>query len=389
MAIPLTRVYVAFDGVTPTEITSQVASINIRRGRSRLNSKFEAGTMDVTLFDQTGNWDPTNTSSPYYPDLTPMRPIWVVSTSGTTGGRIFTGYITNYDTRFSTGVNDVSSVVLRCTDAFKLLAQSTITTVAGATAGQLTGARIIKILEAINLDTALYLFNIDTGDTTLQADPGTQRTVLDALQVVENSEFGGIFITIEGKIRFLSRTNLIKKLTTGYLYSDDGSTNNLYTQAQVVYDDTTLANQVSVTRSGGTTQTVSDATSIANYFIHAGVRDGILVQTDAESLNQAKAILATRKDPEIRIDSITINLDNNSLDALVLPLQGDILDGVSIVKTMPGGGTINKTLLVTGIHHDITKDKHTTTLYTTEPLIKGFILDSAVSGILDQDVLSY
>jgi hypothetical protein len=341
--------------------------------------------MDVTLFDDNGDWDPTNTSSPYYPDLVPLKPIWVFSNIGTVGGRLFTGYITNYDTRFSTGINDVASVVLRCVDAFKILAQTTITTVTGASAGQLTGDRFKDILDTVGWT----LYFADAGDSTLQNDPGTQRTVLDALQTVEDSEFGGIFVDTNGLVRFISRTNLIKKLTTGYLYTDDGSTNNQYTQAQVVYDDTTLVNQVSVTRAGGTTQTESDAASIAAYFVHAGIRDGILVQTDAEAQNQAKAILATRKDPEIRIDSITINLDSNSLNAAYLPLQGDLLDGVSILKTMPGGGTITKTLNVTGIHHNITKDRHTCTLYTTEPLLKGFILNSTVSGILDQDVLSY
>jgi hypothetical protein len=30
-----------------------------------------------------------------------------------------------------------------------------------------------------------------------------------------------------------------------------------------------------------------------------------------------------------------------------------------------------------------------TTLYTTEPLLAGFVLDSDVSGILGEDVLSY
>jgi hypothetical protein len=45
--------------------------------------------------------------------------------------------------------------------------------------------------------------------------------------------------------------------------------------------------------------------------------------------------------------------------------------------------------LVNAIHHDITKSSWMTTLYTTEPLLAGFILDSDVSGILGEDVLSY
>ena len=41
------------------------------------------------------------------------------------------------------------------------------------------------------------------------------------------------------------------------------------------------------------------------------------------------------------------------------------------------------------IHHDITKSSWNTTLFTSEPLLAGFVLDSTSSGILDTDVLSY
>ncbi len=47
-------------GTLPIEITSLVERVSIRRGRSRITSQFEAGTASVTLFDQTGDWNPTN-----------------------------------------------------------------------------------------------------------------------------------------------------------------------------------------------------------------------------------------------------------------------------------------------------------------------------------------
>jgi hypothetical protein len=56
---------------------------------------------------------------------------------------------------------------------------------------------------------------------------------------------------------------------------------------------------------------------------------------------------------------------------------------------MPGSTSITQTLLVQGLHHDITHRKFTTTVYTGESLIDGFILDSASQGILDTDALSY
>lgn len=375
-------------GTLPVEITSLVTKVAIRRGRNRISSKFEAGTADVTLYDQTGAWNPANPLSPYYPDVVPLKQIIIYATYLGVDYYLFSGFIQSYDTGFRLGNDDVSTVVLRCVDAFKLLAGASVKTVAGTPAGQYSGARVNAILDAINFPVSLRA--IDTGDSTLQADPGTTRTTLEALQTVENSEFGGIFLSGEGYLTFKSRTNLIKAPATSlYSFNDDG-TQISYQDAVVAFDDTVLLNSVSVTRSGGTTQTASDQTSIDSYFIHSGIRDGILVETDTESLNQAKGILATRKDPEVRIDSIKLNLyDDTNPNKPKSGVDIELLDGVTVTKTMPGNTTVTQKSLVYGINHDITKDSFMTTLFTSEPLLAGFVLDSAVSGIIGTDVLSY
>jgi hypothetical protein len=286
------------------------------------------------------------------------------------------------------GNEDVSTVVLRCVDAFKLLAGATISTVTGSPAGQYSGARVNAILDAIAFPESLRA--IDTGDSTLQADPGTTRTTLEALQTVENSEFGGIYLSGEGDLVFKSRTNLIKAPATSlYSFNDDG-TNISYQNAVVALDDTVLLNKITVTRSGGTAQTAYDQTSIDQYFVHNGVRDGILVQTDTEALNQAQGILATRKDPEVRIDSIQLNLyDDINPNKPKAGVDIELLDGITVTKTMPGNTTVTQKSLVYAIHHDITQSSFMTTLFTSEPLLAGFVLDSAVSGIIGTDVLSY
>ena len=62
----------------------------------------------------------------------------------------------------------------------------------------------------------------------------------------------------EGNVVFLSRTNLIKAPATSlYSFNDDG-TNISYQNAVVAMDDTVLLNKISVTRTGGTTQTAYD-----------------------------------------------------------------------------------------------------------------------------------
>ena len=375
-------------GTLPVEITSLVNQVNIRRGRNRITSKFEFGSANVTLYDQNGDWNPMNPAGAYYPNLVPLRQIIIYATYLGVDYYLFSGYITDYDTGFKQGNEDLSTVTLRCIDAFKLLAGSAITTVASAPAGQLSGARVNAILDAI--DWPVSLRNIDTGQSTLQADPSTTRNALDALQVIESSEFGGIFVDGESRVNFVDRNDLISRPATSVYSFNDNGTEISYTNAAVAYDDTTLINDVTVTRLGGTAQNVFDQSSIDTYFLHSGIRDGLLVQTDAEALNQAQGILATRKDPEIRIDSIQLNLfDDINPNKPKAGVDIDLLDGITVTKTMPGSTTVTQPSLINAIHHDITKSSWMTTLFTSEPLLAGFVLDSTISGILGEDVLSY
>ena len=375
-------------GTLPVEITNLVSKVSIRRGRNRITNKFEFGEATVSLYDQNGDWNPNNPNGAYYPDLLPLRQIIIYATYLGLDYYLFSGFITNYDNGFRQGNDDLSNVTLKCVDGFKLLAGSSITTVTGAPAGQLSGARVNAILDAIAWPQSLRI--VDTGDSTLQVDPGTSRTALEALQTVENSEFGGVFVDSQGEVRFISRTNLIKAPATSlYSFSDLGGAIT-YTNAVVAFDDTTILNSVSVTRSGGTTQTASDQTSINTYFLHSGKRDGILVQTDTEALNQAQGILATRKDPEVRIDSIQLNLyDDINPDKPKAGVDLELLDGVTVTKAMPGNTSVTQKSLINGINHDITKSSWMTTLFTAEPLLAGFVLDSAISGIIGTDVLAY
>ena len=374
-------------GTLPVEITDLVTRVSIRRGRNRLTSQFEAGTANVTLYDQNGDWNPTNPAGAYYPNLVPLRQIIIYATYATNNYFLFSGFITNYDTGFRQGNDELSTVTLRCVDGFKLLAGSAIDTVAGSGV-QLSGARVNAILDEV--EWPISLRNIDAGDSTLQADPATARNALEALFTVEQSEFGGIFLDANGKLDFVSRDNLIAgPAFPVYEFSDQG-TDISYTNAVVAYDDTNLVNDVTITRLGGTAQNAFDQDSIDKFFLHSGVRSGILVQTNAEALDQAEGILATRKDPEVRIDSIQLNLyDDANPNKPLAGVDIELLDGVTVTKTTPGSTSVVQSSLVNAIHHDITKSSWMTTLYTTEPLLAGFVLDSDVSGILGEDVLSY
>jgi hypothetical protein len=374
--------------VNIVDITTSIVNVSIRRGRNRILNKFEAGTANVTIYDQNGDWNPSNPSGAYYGDLKPLRKIQVYADYNGTRYYMFSGFITDYDTSFNIGTEEVSRVTLKCVDAFRLLQGAQITTVTGAPAGQLSGARVNALLNATDWPSGLR--DIDTGQSTLQADPGTARTALQALRTVEDSEFGGIFLDAEGRVTFIDRDELTTSLAAPlYDFSDDG-TGIAFQNAVTAYDDTLIVNDVTVTRLGGSPQNVFSQDSIDTYFIHSGVRDGVLVQTDAEALDQASMLLSTRKDTETRIDSIQLNLeDGNDINRCTAGLAIELLDCVKVKKLMPGNTSIEQTLLVQGLWHDFNNRKMTTTVYTGESLITGFVLDSLSLGILDTSVLGY
>lgn len=375
-------------GTLPVEVTDLVERVAIRRGRNRITGKFEFGSAYVQLYDQNGDWNPANLNGAYYPKLIPLRQIIIFATYNNANYFLFSGFIESYNTKFWQGNEDVSRVTLKCVDSFRLFAGALVTTVAGGTAGQDSGTRVNKILNAVNFPISQR--NIDTGDSTLQADPGTQRSTLEALQQVENSEFGGIFLDGQGLVNFKNRTAMVTSPAfAAYSFADDGSAIS-YDQADVAFDDATLINDVTVTRLGGSPQNVIDQTSIDTYFVHSATRSDILVQSDTESLNQARAILATRKDPEPRVDSIALNLyDDADPNKPLSGIDIELLDGVSVLKTMPGSSSFTQSSVVIGIHHDITTTSWITRLFTSEPLLAGFVIGSSIDGIIGEDVLSY
>lgn len=370
------------------DITPSVLRVSVRRGRNRLLNKFEAGSAVVEVRDQTGDWNPANTSSIYYPNLIPLRKIQIYADYLGVRYILFTGYITSYDLQFVRGVESTDKVVLQCVDAFRLFQNAQIDTVPAAAAGDLSGTRVNDLLDLTSWPESLR--DIDAGDSTLQDDPGGVRNLLDAIQTVEQSEFGAFFMDAEGRATFYDRDTVSKYAdATPYVFSDDGI-ELPYAQIDLAFDDALIVNDVTVTRLNGTPQNVFDQTSIDTYYIHAGTREGILVQTDAEALEQAEMILDARKDTQVRVDSMTLNLMEDNSSLVIAGLDMEIFNLVDVTKTMAGATSITREVFVQGLQHDITRTTFTTKVLTAEPIIQAFILDSATQGVLDvAGALSY
>jgi len=366
------------------DLTPNVRQISIKRGRNIMRDTYEAGSCTVRVLDPDSYFNPQNTSSPYYGYLTPLRKLRVSATVGGVGYFLFSGYTTEY--KYTYPQNEATGYVdIICSDAFRLMQQAGITTVASATAGQDTGTRINKILDQVQWPASMR--TIDTGNTTCIADPGTSRTALDALKNAEFSEQGAAYINSEGTFIFLNRTNVIKKYGETPIEFNQTTGIN-YSSLSFQFDDKLIINSAGMTRYGGTQQVAEDSASITKYFPHQINENNLVLQTDADALNVAKIYVATRKETTIRIDAMTVDLlDPDVPTATMLGL--DYFSNLKITNVQPDGSTIVKTLQAQGLAWDITPNSMKVTVTTLEPIVEGFIIGSDISGIIGTNIMAY
>jgi len=370
------------------DVSNVVDSIETKRGRNPQADQFQTGTLTMRIVDQNGDFNPQNPAGPYYNLLTPMRKVQITATYGAVTYPIFSGFITSYTTTTPKNANDVVYSTITAVDAFRLAQNAQVSTVAGTSAGQLSGARINALLDAIDWPASMR--DVDTGLTTMQADPGTARTSLAAMQVVEISEYGALYVDASGSFVFQDRAVTAGSTgATPTVFNDNGSDIS-YFNAVWRLDDTLVYNSASITRTGGTAQVATNQASIDKYFIHSYNQQNLLMQTDAVALDYAQAYVASRAETSIRCDAIQLDLYTDNYNAgIIAALDLDYFDPVTITTNQPGGSTLTKTLQVFGVAQSITPNSWKTTLTTLEPIIDGFILNSSIYGLLDSGVLSY
>ena len=386
-------VNVLADSATITaDVSDTVQAVTINRGRNALSDVFQTGTCSVVIADQEGAFNPENTASPYYGLIQPLRKITITATDPATGivWAMFAGYTTGFNYQQSRDVGIVSTTTITAVDGFRLANLATLTTVAGSSAGDLSGTRIGQILDAISWPASMR--SVDAGSTTVQANPTTSATALAKLQQCTDSEYGSIYIDASGNMVFQDRAFTSSSIgATSTVFSDDG-TGIPYSQVKFLFNDDLVYNSGSVTRIGGTAQTAENASSIALYFKHSYNRTDLIMQTDAVALDYVRAYIASRQATSVRTDMLSIDLNTTSTAGVTAALELDYFDPITVKSTQPaaiGTSTLDKTLQIFGVSHNVTPNTWVTTFTTLEPIIDAFIIGSSQYGILGTSVLSY
>ena len=389
-ATPLDVAVLGTAAADTVDITEFVTQCYIRRAFNRSSDSFTGGTARITFVDETGQFNPANTGSSLYGKIKPMRKIRFTAEYLGTTYNLGSMYIQEWNYQSPTGF-DPAYVTLSCVDGFQLLNLTTITSVSGGTAGQTTAQRITSLLDTGEWPGGMRDIST-TATTTVQADDGSSRALLGACQIVESTDLGAFYMDQRGYAKFLSRNDIIvAEGGTLTKFSDvPGSSDITYQAVEFDISDYQMINKVTVTRTGGTAQTASDTASIDDYFQHSRVRSGIM-ETDASALNQAQMIIASRKEQgvNIQLNSLTVDAYGQSDPSrVVAALDLDMFDPIQVTQTLPAGNVVTDSVIA-GLTYQITPKSFLVTFTCAQPFASGFLLDSTVDGILDEDSLAY
>ena len=389
-ATPLDTAVLGTAAADIVDITTFVTQCYIRRAFNRSSDSFIGGSAKIVFVDQTGTFNPANTGSPLYGKIKPMRKIRMTATFNSISYSLGSFYVQEWNYKSPTGF-DPAYVTLNCVDGFQLLNLTTLTTVSGGTAGQTTAQRVTSLLDAGDWPGGMRDIST-TVTTTVQADSGNSRSLLGALQEIEQTETGALYVDQRGFVKFMSRSDIITASgSTLTKFSDvNGSGDITYQNVEFDISDFQMINKVTVTPSGLTAQTASDTASIDDYFQHSRVRSG-LMQTEADALSQAQMIIASRKEQGVDIQLNSLTVDAYSQDdaaRTTAALELDIFDPIEVTQTLPAGNVVSDSVIA-GVQYQITPNSFLVTFSCAQPFAVGFLLDSAVDGLLDEDSLSY
>lgn len=233
--------------------------------------------------------------------------------------------------------------------------------------GDTPAERIDRILDIVGFDPAAR--DLDTGTSTLQSATLGQ-TALEHIQKVADSDFGVVFMTADGTVRFRGRVGLANQESSATVTDAHGSSPAVSMLTPEVNDDL-VRNDARVSRLDGKLQRARDDASIAEHGTITFTRDGLFHDSDTLSLNAAEWVVAEYAQPTQRINRVTIRPRGapETLYPLVLGLE--LADVVLVEHTPQGtGDPISQLSVVEGIEHDI-GPKHWETRLNVSPVAGG------------------
>ena len=381
------------------DVTEDVRSVSVRRGRSRQLERFDAGAAVIDLRNDERKFDPAagTAITPFGASMRPRKEV-VIRANGLP---VFMGVVEDWDLEYSLNNDHIASV--KASDQFVTLAQQVLPPF--TVSQQLSGERINAVLDRPSVAWPESRRQISPGKATLGTaviEPDT--TVLDYLQQVETSEPGAFFVNNAGSLRFADRGDF--QVAPKLRFADNDTGVN-FTEILISYGVEEMKNRVSVELATGGTATAINNVSVSEFgAIDFSLQDSLLSNL-TQAQNLADYLANVFGEPQVRVDSISVHLGSPG-DPIILPttpgfifqqtlspsqvnqvLRLELGDVVQVLFTPSGiGEQIDRLVVIDSIEHDITPSEHVVRFNFSDTRT-GFALDSAVLGVLNQSRLGF
>lgn len=376
-------------GATPlTDVTTDVQSISINRGRSRDTDSFFAGSCSVRLLNNARKYENTNTLSPYYPGIEPLITLHVDATTdgGSTYEDLYVGFVTDINLTYPDRNNSFADFVAN--DGFMKIANTQLIDASFSSTD--SGTLIGNVLDNANVKFGAGR-SIETGISTMQSLSAISENTLSVLQNIERSENGLLFMAKNGQLTFKSRHTTFPS-TPDATFSDDGL-DVPYLRVDYINDDNEIYNIISLERLSGTTQTVQDVASQGKYLIRTLSRSGLYNNSDSDVLDAANFLLGKYSSALIRFDNLIVDLTEATTSNQNTILAREVGDVIQVELTPPGSGSpsqITSLEVIDSISYNITPDIFSCSYKLSNADVQAFLrLDNALFGQLDDDKLGY
>jgi len=328
------RVQVSLNGAKQTrdwrDITTLVRNFSFVIGRNDELQEFSTCQLTIELSNASGVFTPGTSNF-----AVPGRPFRVVAESAGVRYIMVSGYSDNWTVQYPSHGKDATASV-ECSGAFMFCQNARSDTYLYA---QYTSDRVVQMISEVGG----IEVTVDPAGSIVMPDLELYETeILSVIRSAGNTEFGQLYETKEGGIRFSGRTRRFQQTGTKITFGDDQLTETPYEDGAWTYSQNKIYNRVQVTADPDNPQVILDLNSAALYgtkqlsididaqnsLTNTGYND-----TYAESL--ARFLVGRYSEPSLRISNIGVHLGGRR-DWWDEFLNLDINDRVVVRRRPPG-----------------------------------------------------
>ena len=340
-------------GGTFTAVSADlILSVSIRRGREQQNLFLNAGTAYVILNNQSGAFDPSNTSSPWYGTLVAGMQVQI---SGN-GIVIYTGYLE--DNAVDQGI--YPTVSLTFVDGIATFGKTMIPALATSQYQETAAARAARILDASGWSaTARSL----TGTTQMMSTT-LGLAAMDLLEQCANVIGGRFYISRTGVATLVPLSDKFSR-PTQLLFSDQGDANSVLYDGVITNPGTDYVyNEGVVYRGPGQTQVSAKYTpSVSTYQLKTKKLDA---PTNTTTAATNLAYYAARKDADAAVLVEQIDFSAIGIGALATDfLSTELFDMVTVKRLTYDGRYLDINCVVEGMAMTIDSNNWRVSYFTS------------------------